>query len=114
VKASGRYKRGTEKPGVGNMERYLQTSFRPVAPRPDFVTDLKTRLAVESRRFRSRSTVLQYVLLSLAGVVTSVLLIFAGVRAVITLLGILGILHQMRTHQMNSAGSEKRPTALSA
>ena len=102
------------KPAVGKMEQYLQTSFRPVAPRPDFVTGLKTRLTQESRRFNSRSTVLQYVLLSLAGVVTSALLILAGMRAVITLLGVLGILQQMRSSQLGSAGSEKRPPALSA
>jgi hypothetical protein len=114
VKASKKTNRAVAKPGVGNMERYLQTSFHPVTPRPDFVTDLKTRLSQESKRFSSRSTVLQYVLLSLAGVVTSVLLIFAGMRAVITLLGVLGILHQMRTHQVHPAMSEKRPPALSA
>jgi hypothetical protein len=102
------------RPGVGNTERYLQTSFRPVAPRPDFVTDLKNRLALESKRFGSRSTVLQYVLLSLAGVLTSALLIFAGMRAVITLLGILGILHQVRSQQMRSEMSDKHPPALSA
>lgn len=83
-------------PGVVKMERYLQTSFSPVAPRPDFVTGLKTRLVAESKQVFSRSTVLQYVLLSLAGVLTSALLILAGVRAVVTLLGLLGILHQMR------------------
>lgn len=83
-------------PGVVKMEHFLQTSFSPVAPRPDFVSGLKTRLAVESKKVYSRSTVLQYVLLSLAGVVTSALLILAGVRAVVTLLGLLGILHQMR------------------
>ncbi len=83
-------------PGVMKMERYLQTTFSPVAPRPDFITGLKTRLAVESKQVYSRSTVLQYVLLSLAGVLTSVLLILAGVRAVVTLLGLLGILHQIR------------------
>ena len=96
------------------MERYLQTSFRPVAPRPDFVTDLKTRLTQESKRFSSRSTVLQYVLLSLAGVLTSALLILAGMRAVVTLLGVLGILHQMRRHQMRTEMNDKRPPALSA
>ena len=112
MKASKRNNRATPKPGVGNMERYLQTSFRPVTPRPDFVTDLKMRLKLESKRFSSRSTVLQYVLLSLAGVLTSALLIFAGMRAVITLLGVLGILHQMRSDQVRSAMSEKRPPAL--
>ena len=71
MKASRRNNRAMSRPGVGNTERYLQTSFRPVAPRPDFVTDLKNRLALESKRFGSRSTVLQYVLLSLAGVLTS-------------------------------------------
>lgn len=96
MKASGKSSRAGAQPGVKKMERYLQTSFYPVAPRSDFVNDLKTRLTYESRKFASRSTVLQYVLLSLAGVVTSVLLILAGVRAVVTLLGVLGILHQMR------------------
>lgn len=114
MKASRRNNRAMAKSGVGNMEHYLQTSFRPVAPRPDFVTDLKTRLAQESKRFNSRSTVLQYVLLSLAGVVTSALLIFAGMRAVITLLGVLGILHQMHSHQIGSGVGGKRPPALSA
>ena len=94
-------------PGVVKMERYLQTSFSPIAPRPDFVTGLKTRLVAESKNVYSRSTVLQYVLLSLAGVLTSVLLILAGVRAVVTLLGLLGILHQMRGQV-----SEKRSQAV--
>jgi hypothetical protein len=109
VKASGKSARPGAKPGVVKMERYLQSSFHPVAPRPDFVMNLKTRLNQESRRFTSRSTVLQYVLLSLAGVVTSVLLILAGVRAVITLLGVLGILSQM-----HGQVGEERPPALSA
>ena len=96
MKAFGKSSRAAAQPGVVKMERYLQTSFTPVAPRSDFVSGLKTRLTDEGRKFASRSTVLQYVLLSLAGVVTSVLLILAGVRAVVTLLGVLGILHQMR------------------
>ena len=107
MKASRKSTRVDPKPGVVKMERYLQTSIRPVAPRPDFVIGLKTRLAQESHRFTSRSTVLQYVLLSLAGVLTSVLLILAGVRAVITLIGILGILHQMRGQV-----EKERPPAL--
>lgn len=93
--------------GVERMERYLRSSFRPVAPRPDFVNELRSRLALESRRFRSRTTLLQYVLLALATAVTSALVILAGVRAVITLLGVLGVLHQMRRPP---AG--ERPSAL--
>jgi hypothetical protein len=96
VNASGKSSRAGVQSGVMKMEHYLQATFSPVAPRPDFVTGLRTRLTEESRLVFSRSTVLQYVLLSLAGVVTSVLLILAGVRAVVTLLGVLGILHQMR------------------
>jgi len=108
VKGSGKSTRASLQPGVMKMERYLQTSFSPVAPRPDFVNDLKSRLAQESKKFYSRSTVMQYVLLSLAGVVTSVLLILAGVRAMVTLLGVLGILHQMR-----GQASAKRSQVLS-
>lgn len=96
MKVSDSSSRAGGQAGVKKMESYLQATFSPVAPRPDFVTGLKTRLTEESRLVFSRSTVLQYVLLSLAGVVTSVLLILAGVRAVVTLLGVLGILHQMR------------------
>jgi hypothetical protein len=107
VKASGKSNRTGAQPGVTKMERYLQTTFAPVTPRPDFVTGLRSRLTQESRQIYSRSTVLQYVLLSLAGVLTSVLLILAGVRAVVTLLGVLGILHQMR-----SQVSENRSQAL--
>jgi hypothetical protein len=109
VKVFGKSNRAGAQPGVMKMERYLQTTISPVAPRPDFVSGLKSRLNQESRRIYSRSTVLQYVLLSLAGVVTSVLLILAGVRAVVTLLGVLGILLQMR-----GQGSEKRSQALSS
>lgn len=96
-------------PGVVKMERYLQSSFSQVAPRPDFVSGLKTRLVAESKQVYSRSTVLQYVLLSLAGVLTSVLLILAGVRAVVTLLGVLGILRQMRG-SVNDKQSQAMPT----
>lgn len=96
MKALGKPSRSGVKSGVKGIEHYLQTSFRPVTPRTDFVSGLKNRLSDESKKFYSRSTVLQYVLLSLAGVVTSVLIILAGVRAVVTLLGVLGVLHQMR------------------
>lgn len=109
MKASKKSNAAGAQPGVVKMERYLQTTFSPVAPRPDFVTGLRTRLTQESRQIYSRSTILQYVLLSLAGVVTSVLLILAGVRAVVTLLGVLGILHQMRG-QVSQKPSQALPS----
>ena len=91
-----------------DMETYLQTYLVPLAPRPQFVAGLKKRL-FESMQpaevtLESDSTeLLRKVLLGGAGVVSSVFLLVAGIRAVVTIIGAIGAIRQLRQKRMGEA-----------
>jgi hypothetical protein len=80
---------------VLRVERRLGDMLREVPPRQAFVSNLKNRLAKETMPRRSNTQIVQYILLSLAGIVSGAMLMIAGIRAMVTLLGLLGILHQV-------------------
>jgi hypothetical protein len=76
------------------MENYLGAALHGVSPRPDFVSGLHQRLISEPVRARNNALVFQYVIISLAGIVSGVLLILAGARAVSSLRGWVGVVQQ--------------------
>ncbi len=76
------------------MERELGATLHGVAPRPDFVSQLRTRLASEPVQARNNRRVFQYVLLSLAGVISGVLLVIATARGLTALRGYRGVLNE--------------------
>jgi hypothetical protein len=91
-----------------DMETYLQTYLVPLAPRPQFVAGLKKRLfdsmdpseiTVES----DSTELLHKVLLGGAGVVSSVFLLVASIRAVITIIGAIGAIRQLRQKRISEA-----------
>ncbi len=81
---------------LARVESYLRASLQPVEPRPAFAASLKARLAKETVTSTPAPMLFQYVLLSLAGIASGALLVLAGVRAAVTVLGLLGVLHQAR------------------
>ncbi len=86
------------------MERELGATLHGVAPRPDFVSQLRTRLATEPVQAENNRRVFQYTLLSLAGVISGVLLLVTLVRGVSALLGYLGIVDQAEPrHALSTA-----------
>lgn len=87
------------------LEDTLQKTLVPVSPRPEFVNDLYTQLLKAKPRDISlernltiqdnQKRKLDYILLAIAGIISGTMIIFAGIRVVIALLGMLGILHQV-------------------
>lgn len=87
------------------VEDTLQKTLVPVSPRQEFVSDLFTQLSISVQRNTSRESSitfqdnqkrkLDYILLTIAGIISSTMIIFAGIRVVIAILGMLGILHQV-------------------
>jgi hypothetical protein len=79
---------------MSHMESRLEAVLQGVNPRPDFVSTLRTRLNKEPEPDRSNARIFQYVIITLAGLLSAVLLVLAGVKAIVALLSVLGVLHQ--------------------
>lgn len=80
------------------LESQLAEVLVPVFPRVDFVSDLKTRLLNESIiSIRSKKqNPLQAVLLGFAGVISGVVILLIGLRAILHLLSGKGSILQLR------------------
>ena len=82
---------------IGRMEEVMQESLVLVKPHPAFISKLKERiLSAPEPSVPSKAPVLQYALFGFVGIFSSILIIVTGIRAMITLLGALGIISQMR------------------
>lgn len=79
---------------MSRMESRLEAALHGVNPRPDFVSTLRSRLNTEPAPDQSSARIFQYVIISLAGIVSAVLLVIAGFKAIRALLSVLGVLHQ--------------------
>ncbi len=83
------------------LEGYLGHTLHPVAPRAEFVDALRDKLnrveiKSEENLLEKEPRALHLALLGGAGILSSLLLVITGVRAVITLVGAIGALKQMR------------------
>jgi hypothetical protein len=76
-----------------------------------FVSDLKARLVSESIIKQPTPPLSRYVLLAAAGLISSVILVITGVRATVTVLGALGILHHIREQVQHKQVVAIPPTA---
>lgn len=76
------------------MESRLEAALHGVNPRPDFVSTLRSRLNKQPGPEPANVKIFQYVIISLAGVISAVLIVFAGVKAIGALLSVLGLMHQ--------------------
>jgi hypothetical protein len=75
-----------------SIETYLGSALRPIQPRATFVTGLKSKLKTEALTKRPGLSLLQILIIGGIGVSSSVLLVFTGVRAVVAVLGVIGVL----------------------
>lgn len=78
------------------LEQILKTSLNPIEPRSTFRTDLRTRLNQTPVLRYTPMVVFQYLLISIGGVLSAVLIILAAARMINVLLMSLGLLRQMR------------------
>jgi hypothetical protein len=86
---------------LSDLEGYLDRTLQPVAPRAEFVDALRDKLnrveiQAEENILEKEPRALHYVLLGGAGILSSLLLVITGIRAVIALIGAIGALKQMR------------------
>jgi hypothetical protein len=98
-----------KKPDIQSLEEYLFETLVPVTPSTEFVGSLRERLLVEPQEImvQKRTDSLQGILIGSAGVLSGILILALGVRAIIALLGGKGYLQQFK-NQMQ----QKRTQAL--
>jgi hypothetical protein len=75
-----------------SIETYLGSALRPIQPRATFVTGLKSKLETEALTRRPGLSLMQFILVTVIGISSSLLLVFTGVRAVVAILGALSLL----------------------
>jgi len=79
-----------------SLEMQLAATFRRVTPRPEFVIDLRSRLV--TREIQSVSALLpQKVssgLLVAGGIIGSLLMVITGIRGLVSLVGVVGLVVQ--------------------
>jgi hypothetical protein len=78
------------------MEAQLQAVLKPVTIRPAFMAQMKERLMTQPVIEPPAAIIKRYAPVVAAGMLGSALIVIAGVRALITLLGALGVLRSMR------------------
>ncbi len=77
------------------LERYLDLMLKPVAMRQGFSLDLKDRLLTDFPLAEKQTNVFQSFALAVASIFSIFMLIFTGVRALIFLLSMFGLLRQV-------------------
>lgn len=87
-----------------NVERYLEASLQPVRPRPAYVAGLRTRLVTAASQRDANRQVFGYLMLTLIGVAGGTLFLATGLRAVFSLVGMIGLIRLAR----DSANEQRR------
>lgn len=94
-------KNHTSKTNLETFEGMLEGTFQHVSPRPEFVRKLKQQLigyprpSVETSKINS----LEYILIALVSLAGGTLFLVTGARAVLSLLGALGVVHFLKKQQ---------------
>jgi hypothetical protein len=90
------------------FEPILDAALVTVAPRPEFVGELRKRLAGQVLPVKTGPSLWQYAMWVSAGLVSGVVLVVAGVRATTSLLVAVGVIQQVNKAQQ-TPGSSLRP-----
>ena len=87
-----------------SIESYLGLALQPIQPRATFVTGLKSKLETEALTRRPGLSLLQYMIIALIGISSSLLLIMTGVRALAAILGAFSLLRlaSSQVHKKNT------------
>jgi hypothetical protein len=82
------------------LEAYLRASLQPIPVRPDFKASLYERLALAlphaNPEQKEGKNPVQTILLTAAGIVSSLMIVAASIRAVVTLLGAIRAVRQVK------------------
>lgn len=93
------------------LESLLETYLIPVKPRTEFVTQLKRRLLDSTRPRVNFPTqrYLDYGLIALVSLAGSALVLITGIRAVLTVMSALGIIHLVKNQAEEKQVSSPKP-----
>jgi len=104
-------KNKVSKKGILELEALLDHYLRPVNPRPEFVSQLQQRLFDSTRpvvRINGEKY-LDYGFIVVASLIGSALVIMTGVRALLTVMSALGILHFVKSRSNDEQISSPSP-----
>lgn len=93
---------------IAEVESHLRATLSPVPPRPEFVKKLRHRLLDVSRPqiVLPKTNPKQHILLVFASIASGVFVVLTGIRTVLSIFGMLGLLRLIIRH-----GQEKRLTS---
>jgi hypothetical protein len=92
TKKAGRQSSQLKEEQLPKVESFLESTFKPVSPRPDFVTGLRNRLTDSEIGNKSSDSNLYLLLMIMGALAATVLLVSGLVRLLVELLGALSIL----------------------
>ncbi len=92
-----------------SIETYLGSTLRPIQPRANFVTSLRSRLEVETRTKHVGLSMVQYLILALIALASTALLVLTGARAIAALIGALGVLRLAKGQAQKKDPSSMAP-----
>ncbi|MFC2052768.1 hypothetical protein ACFLV7_00500 [Chloroflexota bacterium] len=81
------------------LESNLREILQPVVPSQDFVADLKKRLLRYPRWKIALPGMLKSIMLVSAGLISGVIILVSGMRAIVTILGTFKILRQIKNQE---------------
>lgn len=99
----------SESENFDGIEQYLQDMLPMVFPREDFVASLRQRLQDMPAQKRWMPTVVFFILITLAGLVSGLILIAASLRALLTVLAALGLLIKIRSSPKARSSPSTQP-----
>ena len=106
-----RTRQPTESENYAYIEAYLQEMFPIVLPREDFVSSLRQRLKDMPAQRHWLPTVLFFFLITLAGLVSGLILIATSLRALLTILAGVGLFYRIRTAPKTASPTSTLPGA---
>ena len=106
------WRKRNKESNFSSLESLLAASLKQIKPRPEFVQNLRRQFAGEPTRklFGLPAQTFKTGLLTIGAGASILLLLFAGIRVVISILSALGLLHQVNK-QMKEKRTLTPPTA---
>ena len=92
------------------IENYLQSMLPKVAPREDFVVSLRQRLLNMPIQRHWLPTAVLFLVITLAGLVSGLILIATSIRALVTIFATLGLIYKVRTSSRGSSSPSTQPS----
>ena len=92
------------------LEDYLQKMMPQVFPREDFVATLRQRLLNMPIQRHWLPTAVLFIVITLAGLVSGLILIATSIRALITIFATLGLIYKVRTSSRGSSSASAQPS----